>query len=97
MHAFYINTSSYQNNFSTFLRTTRNQELLGQIDRDDDGMDPLPVGLGGGGGGGWRLGWEGDKPSPPLSLQKQHATTVPMKRHAFESSKHLSEKVDVSG
>lgn len=57
LHAFWVNHASYQNLFSTFLRTTKNDTALSFVICDyDSGADPLPkelaktrVSIGGGG------------------------------------------------
>jgi hypothetical protein len=42
LHAFFANSASYQNIFSTYLRVTNDDELQSLIDVDDAGNDPLP-------------------------------------------------------
>lgn len=42
LHASWANKGSYENTFSTFLRSTDSAELRSLINSDDDGRDPLP-------------------------------------------------------
>ncbi|PVH94144.1 hypothetical protein DM02DRAFT_693815 [Periconia macrospinosa] len=42
LHAFFVNHGSYQNVFSTFLRTTNDAQMRNLIEQEDNGADPLP-------------------------------------------------------
>lgn len=45
IYAIWCNGATYQNVFSTFLRTTRDQTLQNLIDPSDNGAEPLPKDL----------------------------------------------------
>jgi hypothetical protein len=42
LYAFYVNSASYQNLFSTYIRATVDSAIRSQTQSGDDGADPLP-------------------------------------------------------